>query len=136
MSVFSYLNSIIDEKGAAYVVLVDPDKKNSDSLESIVESANNSEVDALFVGGSLMMDSRSGERVKQIKKTSNIPIVFFSGGVGQINQYYDAMLFISVISGRNPHYLIGEQVIAAPIVPKGVLNVPPIKSRSTSSIQS
>ena len=116
MSVFSNLNSIINEKGAAYVVLVDPDKKNSDSLELIVESANNADVDALFVGGSLMMDSRSSKRVKQIKKTSNIPIIFFPGGVGQLNQYYDAMLFMSVISGRNPHYLIGEQVIAAPIV--------------------
>ena len=70
MSVFSNLNSIIDEKGAAYVVLVDPDKKNSDSLESIVESANNSEVDALFVGGSLMMDRKCSERAKKINVMS------------------------------------------------------------------
>ena len=116
MSVFSDLNSIIDGKGAAYVVLIDPDKKNSDSVESRIELANNSDVDALFVGGSLMMDSKSSERVKQIKKNSDIPVIFFPGGVGQLNQYYDAMLFMSVISGRNPHYLIGEQVIAAPIV--------------------
>ncbi len=55
MSVFTKLNSVIDEKGAAYVVLIDPDRKNEDSLESYVESANISGVDALFVGGSLMM---------------------------------------------------------------------------------
>mgnify|MGYP000459862758 FL=1 len=116
MSVFSQLNSVIDEKGAAYVVLIDPDRKNEDSLETRVESANESGVDALFVGGSLMMDGKCKERVKRIKDVSNIPVIFFPGGVGQLNAYYDAMLFMSVISGRNPHYLIGEQVIAAPMV--------------------
>jgi len=110
------LNSDIDEKGAAYVVLIDPDRKNENSLESRVESANESGVDALFVGGSLMMDRKCKERVKRIKDVSNIPVIFFPGGVGQLNAYYDAMLFMSVISGRNPHYLIGEQAIAAPIV--------------------
>jgi putative glycerol-1-phosphate prenyltransferase len=73
-------------------------------------------VDALFVGGSLMMDGNCTERVKQIKEVSNVPVIFFPGGVGQLNSFYDAMLFMSVISGRNPHYLIGEQVIAAPLV--------------------
>ena len=67
MSVFSQLNSVIDEKGAAYVVLIDPDRKNEDSLETRVESANESGVDALFVGGSLMMDGKCKERVKRIK---------------------------------------------------------------------
>ena len=116
MSVFSQLNSVIDEKGAAYVVLIDPDRKNEDSLETRVESANESGVDALFVGGSLMMDGKCKERVKRIKDVSNVPVIFFPGGVGQLNSHYDAMLFMSVISGRNPHYLIGEQAIAAPIV--------------------
>ena len=116
MSVFSQLNSVIIESGAAYVVLIDPDRKNEDSINSRVELANNSGVDALFVGGSLMMDGNCTERVKQIKEVSNVPVIFFPGGVGQLNSYYDAMLFMSVISGRNPHYLIGEQVIAAPLV--------------------
>ena len=116
MSVFTKLNSVINEKGAAYVVLIDPDRKNEDSLESHVESANNSNVDALFVGGSLMMDGKCNDRVKRIKDVSNVPVIFFPGGVGQLNSYYDAMLFMSVISGRNPHYLIGEQAIAAPMV--------------------
>ena len=116
MSVFSHLDSVIGKKGAAYVVLIDPDRKNEDSLESCVDSANQSGVDALFVGGSLMMDGKCTERVKQIKQASDIPVIFFPGGVGQLNSYYDAMLFMSVISGRNPQYLIGEQLIAAPMV--------------------
>ena len=72
MSVFTKLNSVIDEKGAAYVVLIDPDRKNEDSLESCVESANISGVDALFVGGSLMMDGKCNDRVKRIKDVSNV----------------------------------------------------------------
>ena len=116
MSVFNYLQSVITDKGAAYIVLLDPDLKNESSIESHVVLANDSHVDALFVGGSLMMDSNCNERVRRIKELSDIPVIFFPGGVGQLNTHYDAMLYMSVISGRNPHYLIGEQVIAAPIV--------------------
>ena len=116
MPVYNYLEKVINEKGAAYVVLIDPDRKNESSLEARVESANQNEVDVLFVGGSLMMDGKCNDRVRRIKEASTIPVVFFPGGVGQLNSHYDAMLFMSVISGRNPHYLIGEQTIAAPLV--------------------
>ena len=116
MPVYNYLEKVIDEKGAAYVVLIDPDRKNESSLEARVESANQNEVDSLFVGGSLMMDGKCNDRVRRIKEASTIPVVFFPGGVSQLNSHYDAMLFMSVISGRNPHYLIGEQTIAAPLV--------------------
>ena len=116
MNVFAQLLNTISEKGAAYVVLIDPDNKNDTVIESNVALANQSGVDALFVGGSLIMDGRYVDRVKRIKDSAQIPVIFFPGGIGQLNSYYDAMLFMSIISGRNPHYLIGEQVIAAPSV--------------------
>ena len=116
MNVIDQLLDTISKKGAAYATLIDPDKKNDTTIESSVAAANESDVDALFVGGSLMMDGRYTERVKRIKDAARIPVIFFPGGVGQLNSHYDAMLFMSVISGRNPHYLIGEQVIAAPVV--------------------
>ena len=116
MNVIDQLLDTISKKGAAYATLIDPDKKNDTTIESSVAAANESDVDALFVGGSLMMDGRYSERVKRIKDAARIPVIFFPGGVGQLNSHYDAMLFMSVISGRNPHYLIGEQVIAAPVV--------------------
>lgn len=115
-SVYQYLLDVKAEKGAGYIVLIDPDKKNEGSLITQVHAANNAGVDALFVGGSLMMDSRHNDRVAAIKKEANIPVIFFPGGVNQINSHYDAMLFMSLLSGRNPQYLIGEQVVAAPIV--------------------
>jgi len=114
--IYKYLIDIIDKKGAGYLVLIDPDKKNDANIFEIVETANKCGVDALLVGGSLMMDSKNHERVVQIKKHAKIPVIFFPGGVVQLNGHYDAMFFMSILSGRNPHYLIGEQAIAAPIV--------------------
>jgi len=116
MSVFQSLIDVHNNRGACYVILIDPDNKNDDLILSQVEMANHSEVDAIFVGGSLMMDGKSHDRVKKIKQIANIPVILFPGGVNQINSNYDAMLFLSLLSGRNPHYLIGEQVISAPIV--------------------
>ena len=63
-----------------------------------------------------MMDGRCSDRVSQIKSLAEIPVIFFPGGISHLTSHYDAILFMSIISGRNPHYLIGEQVIAAPII--------------------
>ena len=115
MSVFSKLNDCVKTNGAGFIILIDPDKKNEKKIDQMVQAAN-LYADAIFVGGSIMMDKLYHERVKRIKSMSKIPVILFPGGVNQLNDYYDAMLFISLFSGRNPHYLIGEQVIAAPIV--------------------
>ena len=114
--VYNHLLSVRNKKGAGYIVLIDPDRKSENGLADKVNKINNSGVDAIFVGGSLMMDGRSSDRVAQIRSLAEIPVIFFPGGISQLNSHYDAILFMSIISGRNPHYLIGEQVIAAPIV--------------------
>ena len=116
MSVLSTLNDCVEKKGAGFIVLIDPDKKNDKNIDKLVEKANQNGVDAIFVGGSIMMDGLYHKRVERIKSISEIPVILFPGGVNQINKHYDAMLFMSLLSGRNSHYLIGEQVIAAPIV--------------------
>lgn len=116
MAIFYHLQDVIAKKGGCYIVLIDPDRKNDHTIENQIKLANDSDVDAIFVGGSLMMDAKCAQRVKKIKVLSNIPVIFFPGGVGQLNPHYDAILFMSVLSGRNPHYLIGEQVIAAPLI--------------------
>ena len=116
MSVLSKLNNCVEKKGAGFIVLIDPDKKNDKNIDQLVEKAHQNGVDAIFVGGSIMMDGLYHKRVERIKSISEIPVILFPGGVNQINKHYDAMLFMSLLSGRNSHYLIGEQVIAAPIV--------------------
>ena len=115
-TIFNYLLSVKEEKGAGYIVLIDPDKNSEKYLEEKISKINECGVDAIFVGGSLILDNNCEKRVKMIKSLSKLPIIFFPGGISQLNKYYDAMLFMSILSGRNPHYLIGEQVIAAPLV--------------------
>ncbi len=114
--IYNSLLKIKADKGGVYAVLIDPDRKSDNTIEKQVAAANESGVDIILVGGSLMMDSRCHDRTKRIKELSEMPVVFFPGGLSQLNSHFDAMLFMSIISGRNPHYLIGEQVLAAPVV--------------------
>ena len=115
MSVLSKLNDCVKINGAGFIILIDPDKKNDKKIDQMAQVAN-LYADAIFVGGSIMMDKLYHHRVKRIKSISKVPVILFPGGVNQLNEDYDAMLFMSLLSGRNPHYLIGQQVIAAPIV--------------------
>ena len=115
-NVLNYLLSVKKKKGAGYIVLIDPDKNSENNLEEKISKINNSGVDAIFVGGSLILDNNCEKRVELIRSISKVPVIFFPGGISQLNKHYDAMLFMSILSGRNSHYLIGEQVIAAPIV--------------------
>ena len=115
-SIYKYLLDTCKKKGAGHIVLIDPDRKNHGSIELFVDLVNKSGADAIFVGGSLMMDGKFHERVSKIKALSEVPVIFFPGGANQLNEHYDAILFMSLLSGRNPQFLIGEQVISAPII--------------------
>ena len=107
----------------SFAVLIDPDKVTIDSLSNIIELSNNQGVDFFFVGGSLLNKDNITEVVKHIKATSNIPVILFPSNSSQIVEEADAILFLSLISGRNPDYLIGQQVISAPILAQTDLEV-------------
>ena len=115
-TVYAHLEKVRQDKGAGYLVLIDPDKKNDGKLEKLVTSVNRSGADGILIGGSLIMDSGFHERAEKIKSIAEIPVILFPGSVNQLGPHCDAVLFMSVISGRNPTYLIGEQVIGAPLV--------------------
>lgn len=91
-------------------VLIDPDHSSLKNFERTVELANSCKVDYFFIGGSLVMQDRMDECIKFIRETSSIPIVLFPGNSYQINSNADALLLLSLISGRNPEYLIGKHV--------------------------
>ena len=97
-------------------VLVDPDKACGDDLKRLAELAMKAEVDYFFAGGSLLTTGNISDCVKGLKEHCNIPVVLFPGSVQQLTPEADAVLFLSLISGRNPELLIGHQVTAAPIV--------------------
>ncbi|MFQ6608073.1 MAG: geranylgeranylglyceryl/heptaprenylglyceryl phosphate synthase [Fidelibacterota bacterium] len=114
--VFKHLLDVRNKKGSGYLVLIDPDQKNDGLLDELVPAINESNVDAILVGGSLFMDGKFHERAARIKELAHIPVILFPGAANQLGPHFDAILFMSVISGRNANYLIGEQVISAPIV--------------------
>ncbi|MBI2427933.1 MAG: geranylgeranylglyceryl/heptaprenylglyceryl phosphate synthase [Ignavibacteriales bacterium] len=118
MNIYQSLLATSKTKGAAYLVLVDPDKIALEKLPTFIQQATTAGADAFLVGGSLITDDSFERCVVSIKQSSNIPVVIFPGGVTQISAKADAILFLSLLSGRNPEHLIGDQVLAAPIVKK------------------
>jgi len=103
-------------------VLIDPDKINhSNQLDKIIEAGR--DIDYFMIGGSLLVSDHLDEIVLQIKNKSEVPFILFSGSNLHINQNADGILFLSLISGRNPELLIGQHVIAAPILKRSELEI-------------
>ncbi len=97
-------------------VLVDPDKQSDGEHEKIARLAQDAGVDFFFVGGSLLTSDSLFHCIRILKDNSNIPVILFPGNTYQVARNADAMLFLSLISGRNPDMLIGMHVIAAPYI--------------------
>lgn len=121
-------NSLIGKKREgkkSFAVLIDPDKVNAGILEELVQLSVEAKVDYLFVGGSLVISSHLDESVQQIKKSCDIPVILFPGSPTQVSKYADALLYLSLISGRNPELLIGQHVVSAPFIKKSGLEIMP-----------
>ena len=106
-------------------VLIDPDKQNVKELIETIKVCNEADVDYFFVGGSIITHGDMQKTTRLIKENSSKPIIIFPGNPDQISAYADAILFLSLISGRNPEFLIGHQVTAAPLLKKANLEVIP-----------
>ncbi len=109
----------------ALAVLFDPDDTDEHSLIKSLNVCLEQRVDFIFVGGSLVTTNNLHEVVSMIKSYTDIPCVLFPGNAIQIDTSADAILFLSLISGRNPELLIGQHVVAAPVVKRSNLEVIP-----------
>ncbi|MFZ9719121.1 MAG: geranylgeranylglyceryl/heptaprenylglyceryl phosphate synthase, partial [Chitinophagaceae bacterium] len=107
----------------SFAVLIDPDKADATSIASLVNKSVLCGVDYFFVGGSLVISDRLEEVVQQIKSSCAIPVILFPGSPSQLTPLADALLYLSLISGRNPELLIGQHVISAPFVKKSGLDI-------------
>lgn len=105
-------------------LLIDPDKHTDESLRSISQSAENEKVDYIFVGGSLVSTSTE-HSVSIIKEIYSGPVILFPGNACQVAPNADAILFLSLISGRNAEFLIGNHVVSAPIIKQSKLEAIP-----------
>ena len=106
-------------------ILIDPDKVSASSLMPVIELAVESRADYFFVGGSLVVTNQLDEVVLQIKQHCSLPVLLFPGSPSQISRHADALLYLSLISGRNPELLIGQHVISAPFVKNSGLEIIP-----------
>jgi phosphoglycerol geranylgeranyltransferase len=110
----------------AFAVLIDPDKLDDAALLKTINLAMEAHVDYFFVGGSLVVTDTLDKVVSTIKEKSTIPVVLFPGSPDQITPKADALLYLSLISGRNPELLIGQHVISAPFVKQSGLEIIPV----------
>lgn len=107
----------------SFAVLIDPDKVNNHNMESLISLSVTAEVDYFLVGGSLVISSYLDECLQLIKQHCDIPTILFPGSPSQVSKYADALLYLSLISGRNAELLIGQHVISAPFVKKSGLEI-------------
>lgn len=112
MSIYYKLIKSISNGDKLLAVLIDPDKMDIEKVSEFIEKVNTSIITHIFVGGSEVEEKLTESLVLEIKKHTNLPVVLFPGDVSQITGKADALLFLSLISGRNPDYLIGKHVEA------------------------
>jgi len=108
-----------------FAVLIDPDKMLISEVSGFLEKVNGSITTHLFIGGSKVDESRTDLLVNEVRQHTKLPVVLFPGDVTQISNKADAILFLSLISGKNPEYLIGKHVEAAPTLTASNLEIIP-----------
>ncbi len=108
---------------SGFAVLVDPDKVAPSDMPHLASLCNDAGVDYILMGGSLVVADTLDTCIQRFKAESNIPVILFPGSPSQVSPYADALLYLSLISGRNAEHLIGQHVISAPAVKASGLEV-------------
>lgn len=114
--VYERLLQVVETRGAGFFVLLDPDKIPVEAAVERAQLAERGDADGILVGGSLLFLDNFDEYIRSIKRAVDLPVIIFPGSTRQISREADAILFLVFISSRNPNFLIGEQVLAAPII--------------------
>lgn len=121
--IYSEILTAFQNKKRLLAVLLDPDKIDFDTIELTISKINQSPATHIFIGGSLVISDLIEKIISKIKVFTNLPVLLFPGHPSQIALNADGILFLSLLSGRNPDYLIGHQVKAAPMLKKSNLEV-------------
>lgn len=125
MNIYEHIKDCRNSAKKLFAILVDPDKQDKNALLNIIKKAKSAQVDLFFVGGSLLTNDNLNSCIETLKENCEIPVVLFPGNAMQVNNKADAILFLSLISGRNADMLIGKQVITAPILKQSSLEIIP-----------
>ena len=125
VKIYESLEKTKTKKQKKFAVLLDPDKIRLKQFEKTLQLAMDSHVDYFFIGGSLIVSDMLDSTLDRIKKESHIPMILFPGNSFQLSYKADALLFLSLISGRNPELLIGKHVVVAPYLKLSPLEIIP-----------
>ena len=139
-SIYQNILTSISKEENLLAVLIDPDKMKLENISGFIEKINASITTHIFVGGSNVEDLATDILVSEIKKFTSLPVVLFPGDVTQITNKADAILFLSLISGRNSKYLIEKHIEAVSVLRDTNLEVIPtgyilIENEKTTSVQ-
>ena len=121
--IYTLLEERKRQQKKSFAVLIDPDKVDERILTKLVDRTKKHRPDIFLVGGSLITSGSLKETISFLKKHTTIPILLFPGNSMHIEQNADGVLLLSLISGRNAEYLIGQHVAAAPILKKSALEI-------------
>lgn len=116
--------SLFRAKKKMLAVVIDPDSKDEEILK-MVEGCNTNSIDLILLGGSLVTEGSADSAARIIKENSSIPVVLFPGSEIQLTKKADALLLLSLISGRNPELLIGKHVVSAPYIKRSGMETIP-----------
>ena len=125
MNIYKLLEERKKTGHRSFAVLIDPDKVDHSMLDELMYLSTTATVDYFLVGGSLVISNHLDDVVQHIKKNCSIPVILFPGSPTQISKHADALLYLSLISGRNPELLIGQHVVSAPAVKQSGLEIMP-----------
>lgn len=112
----THIQQLHQSKSKRLAVLIDPDKSGMEYLHRIAQIVNKSGIEFIFFGGSLLTKYELDDHIKMLRTLTDAKIILFPGSTLQVTPEADALLFLSLISGRNPELLIGQHVIAAPLI--------------------
>ena len=118
--VLNHFHEVLKKCNAGYLVLIDPEQCPVEKCAKLAREIERSGADAILLGGSFLTNDLDPV-AKALKQETELPIVLFPGDSMHLTPHADAILYISLISGRNPNYLIGEQVKAAPRIQRYAL---------------
>ena len=116
MSIFDQLVAIRNRRGAGFLPYLDPDRLDKKDLGRTASLCQSQGADAILIGGSFLLSTNFDRMVRAVVRAVDIPVIIFPGDTNQISAAADAIMFLSLISGRNPELLIGQHVKAAPIL--------------------
>ena len=123
--IYSEILKAKSESRKLLAILIDPDKFDLDHTAFVVSKINNSPATHILVGGSLVFTNQLATLIIRLKENTNLPIILFPGSPSQISLHADGILFLSLISGRNPNFLIGHHIKAAPMLKAADIEIIP-----------